>query len=170
MDSDRLNRWLTLVANVGVLTGIVLILIELDQNADLMRAQITQARSDNVLDAYRAQMHSDSWAQIEAKRIAADSVGEWIDSLTPAEYAQTYRYQLHEYHDIRIQFVQYNAGLLDEQIWAYSTKGQTKRFMQRRPHFYFGPLETDPEFLEYLNNVAREYGLPIAELATPNSD
>ena len=163
MDSDRLNRWLTLVANVGVLIGIILILIELDQNAELMRAQITQARSDNVLDGYRAQMHSESWAQIELKRLAADSVGEWIDSLTPEEYASTYRYQLYELHDIRIQFRQYNAGLLDESIWEYSTKGQTRRFMQRRQYMNRGPLESDPEFIEYLNKVAREYGLPMTE-------
>ena len=170
MDSDRLNRWLTLGANIGVLVGIILILIELNQNADLMRAQITQARSDNVLEGYRAQIHSESWAQIEAKRLAADSVGEWADSLTPTEFAQVYRYMLHEIHDIRNQFRQYTAGLLDESIWEYSTKGQTRRFMERRPHFNSGPLESDPEFVEYLNSVAREYGLPIAELATPNPD
>ena len=39
MDSDRLNRWITLGANLGVLVGIVLLLIELDQNRDMMRAQ-----------------------------------------------------------------------------------------------------------------------------------
>ena len=39
MDSDQLNRWLTLGANLGVLVGIVLLLVELDQNRDMMRAQ-----------------------------------------------------------------------------------------------------------------------------------
>ena len=39
MDSDRLNRWLTLGANLGVLVGIVLLLLELDQNRKLMRAK-----------------------------------------------------------------------------------------------------------------------------------
>ena len=39
LDSDRLNRWLTLGANVGVLIGIILLVVELDQNRDMMRAQ-----------------------------------------------------------------------------------------------------------------------------------
>ena len=40
MDSDRVNRWLTLGANLGVLVGIILLVVELDQNRDLMRSQI----------------------------------------------------------------------------------------------------------------------------------
>lgn len=39
MESDRLNRWLTLCANIGVLIGIVLLLIELNQNQEIARAQ-----------------------------------------------------------------------------------------------------------------------------------
>ena len=40
MDSDRVNRWLTLGANIGVLIGIILLVVELDQNRDMMRSQI----------------------------------------------------------------------------------------------------------------------------------
>jgi hypothetical protein len=39
VDSDRLNRWLTLGANIGVVIGIILLIVELDQNRDMMRAQ-----------------------------------------------------------------------------------------------------------------------------------
>ena len=38
MDSDRLNRWLTLGANVGVLIRIILLVVELDQNRDMVRS------------------------------------------------------------------------------------------------------------------------------------
>lgn len=40
MDSDRLNKWLTLGANVGVLIGIILLVIELNQNRDMMRSHL----------------------------------------------------------------------------------------------------------------------------------
>ena len=40
MESDRLTRWLTIGANVGVLIGIVLLIAELAQNRDMMRAQV----------------------------------------------------------------------------------------------------------------------------------
>ena len=91
MESDRINRWLTLTANIGVLIGIILILIELNQNADLMRAQLTQSRADNVLASYRDQMHSPEWLVLRAKRSAAGSTKEWLDSLSPTEY-QSARY------------------------------------------------------------------------------
>ncbi len=32
MDSDRLNRWMTLGANIGVLAGIIFLAFELQQN------------------------------------------------------------------------------------------------------------------------------------------
>ena len=46
MNADSVNKWLTLSTNIGVVIGLVLLLVELDQNADLVRAQIHQARSD----------------------------------------------------------------------------------------------------------------------------
>jgi hypothetical protein len=39
MDLDTPNRWLTLSANLAVLVGIILLIVELDQNRDMMRAQ-----------------------------------------------------------------------------------------------------------------------------------
>jgi len=46
-NTDKLNSWLTLGANIGVLVGLIILIVELDQNNDAMRAQIHQARSDN---------------------------------------------------------------------------------------------------------------------------
>ncbi len=58
MDSGKVNQMLTLGANFGVLIGIILILIELNQNADLMRAQMTQERANHLVDKYDANIHS----------------------------------------------------------------------------------------------------------------
>ena len=49
MDSRRINDWLMLIANVGVVIGLGLLLFELRQNSDLMRVQITQARADAAM-------------------------------------------------------------------------------------------------------------------------
>ena len=50
MDSDRLNRWLTLGANVGVLVGIILLVFELSQNQEMMRAQTRNEISRAEMD------------------------------------------------------------------------------------------------------------------------
>ena len=56
MDSDRLNRWLTLGANVGVLIGIVFLAFELQQNNENLAAQ--QRAMDRVIkEAEAAELH-----------------------------------------------------------------------------------------------------------------
>ena len=45
MNAEDLNRWLTLGANLGVLIGIILLTVELNQNSTLMRAQIFNERA-----------------------------------------------------------------------------------------------------------------------------
>jgi hypothetical protein len=39
VDSDKLNSWLTLGANIGVLAGIILLVVEIDQNRESIRGQ-----------------------------------------------------------------------------------------------------------------------------------
>ena len=163
--ADKLNRWLTLGANVGVLVGIVLILIELRQNADLMRAQMTQARGDIVIQTYRDLMSSDGWLEIRAKQRSSQSIQKSVDSLTPLEYERVWYRQLIEFHDLRTQFFQFKSGYLDPRIWETSSKGQARRFMAVNPHFRFQMLNVDREFYEYLNDVARESGLPTVKIS-----
>jgi len=43
MDSDRLNRWITLGANLGVLVGVFLLVIELRQNTESAELQAAQS-------------------------------------------------------------------------------------------------------------------------------
>ncbi len=50
MNTDRLNQWLSLGANIGVLIGIILLVIELGQNQDMMRSQIRNELSRGVYD------------------------------------------------------------------------------------------------------------------------
>ncbi len=49
MDKDQLNRWLSLAANLGVLAGIILLVFELEQNREIMRAQTRNEVSAQVV-------------------------------------------------------------------------------------------------------------------------
>ncbi|RLA43619.1 MAG: hypothetical protein DRR06_11645 [Gammaproteobacteria bacterium] len=40
VNSDRLNRWLTLGANVGILAGLILVAVQIQQNSQLVRTQL----------------------------------------------------------------------------------------------------------------------------------
>jgi len=159
VDSDRVNRWLTLGANIGVLIGIILILAELNQNADLMRAQMTQARGDNVVQTHRDLMLSDEWLELRARQRKASSVREWVESLTPTEYERVWYRILVDYHDLRTQFFQYQAGYLDERIWNSSARSQAIRLMQIIPYFDIQADDASNDFRQFLNSVARDSGL-----------
>jgi hypothetical protein len=40
MQSNRLDRWLTLGTNISVLVGIILLIVEINQNNESVRIQI----------------------------------------------------------------------------------------------------------------------------------
>lgn len=44
--TERLNQWLTLAANLGVLLGLIVLIIEVRQNAALTRAAMDQQKND----------------------------------------------------------------------------------------------------------------------------
>ena len=50
MKAKRINDWLTLGANIGVLIGIILLLVELNQNSTMMRAQTRFEVSQSIVD------------------------------------------------------------------------------------------------------------------------
>ena len=49
VNTDNLNRWLSLGANVAVVIGIVFLAIEIRQNTEMTRAQITQSRAETSI-------------------------------------------------------------------------------------------------------------------------
>ncbi len=167
MDSDRVNRWLTLVANFGVLIGLLLLVFEIRQNTDMMNAQMAQARADNRLENYRDQMHSDYWPAINVKGAAANSTKEWLDSLTPEEFQRVRSHTIYEINDLRTQYYLYQKGYLDQRLLDTSVEAQAMRLMRRLPHM--GDLQlVDAEFIEYLNTVARKYNFPTYKYESLN--
>ena len=48
MNVDKFNSWLTLLANVGVLAGIVFLALEIKQNTQMLERQAHLERSGNI--------------------------------------------------------------------------------------------------------------------------
>jgi hypothetical protein len=107
LNSDRLNRWLTLGANIGVLIGIILLLVELAQNREMMRAQTRHEMAMGIVDMQHAVAENEQLADIMHR----SSVGE---KLTPTERLR-HRHRLNAllryWEDVHYQ---YRLGLYDE--------------------------------------------------------
>ncbi|MDA9764858.1 MAG: hypothetical protein P8L44_04925 [Opitutales bacterium] len=59
MKTERLNSWLTLGANVGVLIGLILLVIEIRQNTNMIQAQMSQSRSETARTGLQATYNSE---------------------------------------------------------------------------------------------------------------
>ncbi len=67
MNEEKLNAWLSLGANVGVVIGLMLLIVEIGQNTEMMRAQINQSRTDTALSEQQAVYTSDHVPALLAK-------------------------------------------------------------------------------------------------------
>jgi hypothetical protein len=50
LDFDRLNKWLTLGANLGVLVGIILLVMEIRQNQEIIEFDQEDGDADGVAE------------------------------------------------------------------------------------------------------------------------
>ncbi len=80
MNANNVNKWLTLSANIGVVIGLVLLVVEIGQNTEMMRAQINQSRTDTAISEQQAVFNSGYIPALLAKRDRGEpfSEEEWF--------------------------------------------------------------------------------------------
>ena len=107
MDSNKLNDWFQLAGTLAVLIGLILLVYELRQNQDLMRAQTRHELATTVIDILHVPAANKQLADLMYRA----NLGE---ELTPEELHQfkmrtnaLFRY----WEDVHYQ---YRAGLYDE--------------------------------------------------------
>jgi hypothetical protein len=120
MNSNKLDRWLTLGTNISVLIGIVLLIVEINQNNELVRIQIEQARSDTYVAWQREVASGDHVAPLMAKLGAQDG-----DLFTELDFAQLDAVEMERiraiasarFYDYETLFAQYERGFVSEEYW-----------------------------------------------------
>ncbi len=161
MKSDKVERWLTLISHIAVLVGIVAVVAELRQNSAVMRAQIGQARADNIATQYRENIHSDHWPSLWAARVqVGGDAAAWAAGLNAEDFERARSYVLMEINDLRNQFEQYRDGYLEQTVWETLTRGQIRRVLPLVPVFMPGLEGQGPDFEAAVNAIADEEGLP----------
>ena len=109
MKTETLKSWLSLGANLGVVVGLILLIVEIGQNTEMMRVQINQSRTDTALSDQQASYNSDYIPAIRAK-IAS---GEHLSDEEMIRYEGWFRAFNRNMDN---QLWQYNQGLLGENI------------------------------------------------------
>lgn len=118
MNAQKLNTWLSLGANIGVVIGLMLLIIEIGQNTEMMRAQINQHRTDTALSEQQAVYTSD---HIPAM-LARIEQGDQLSDEGLIRYERFFR-AFNRNQDNNLW--QYNQGYLGENI-PRSIKGAVR--------------------------------------------
>ena len=110
MEMDRLNRWLILGANLGVVVGLVFLAIELNQNTKATIAAASEEATKQSLDYFALGMDN----QVIARARYKHSVG---DELSAFEKNQLWWHQYYNFRIFENIFLQYRRGYYEENEW-----------------------------------------------------
>jgi hypothetical protein len=118
--AEKINSWLTLSANLGVLIGLIVLIVELDQNSDLVRSQIHQARADSFVADRISFADSELLlpAMVKFRNAGGPSDVSALSQLDPIERERVRRYlgaMLAGYDNL---YFQYRNGLLDDDFYS----------------------------------------------------
>jgi hypothetical protein len=110
MRLEKLAHWLTIAGNLGLLIGLALVIVQINQNSDLVREQLFQSRWTDRFDWYIAVM-GENPAQALQKAVEAPS------ELTYSEFVVIRAYMLHNVeYQMRIKAMG-ASGMFDPDWW-----------------------------------------------------
>ncbi len=110
MQLEKTSHWLMIIGNFGLLIGVALVVVQIDQNSDLVREQLYQSRWTDRLNWFIAEM-GENPAEALQKAVQAPS------ELTYAEYRVVRAYMLHNVeYQMRIKAMG-ERGMFDPDWW-----------------------------------------------------
>lgn len=171
MDLDKANRWLTLVANIGVLIGLIVLIVELRQNSDIMRAQMHNEAAAIRVSNRHAEANSGEIARIQAK--LAEAAGRSIldvdesplEILTEEEKIRLRSRYIGIIDDLSNLYFQCQEGFLDPEFCEHRFRTQVAALLPQWHALGIRFFAQRPSFLAEVQRIALEEGLP-----SPNND
>ena len=148
MNYSKLNDWLVLLANVGVVVGLALLIFEIRQNSEMMRAQITQSRAEAAMSLASEYFNSDHLPRIYDKL----RVGEPISWEERSRLRVWFRSSLRNQEN---NFLQYSEGYLGSHIPNASAEA-VRNILQlevAREYWTENRASFDGEFAEFVDQV-----------------
>lgn len=120
---DGLNRWLTLGANIGVVLGLIILIIEVRQNANLSRVALETAKNDQL-------------ANIELS-IASPAIAEaWTKSVRAPDTMTDADVRMVESHLVAVMLQWDN--LFQMENTGLATRARTETHIENVAPYYFG--------------------------------
>jgi hypothetical protein len=156
---EKVNRWLTLVANVGVLVGIVFLIVELDQN--------TQSQNGSTIQAFVASTAANNSILSSSEDLMAITDRgdrEGLDSLDAVEKRRYVHLAIQAFSGWEALYLQTLIGTIDESFWASKRAGLADTLTNKGVRDFWAvnaDLWYDPRFRAEIEAIAKEAGIEL---------
>ena len=151
MDSDSLNKWLTLAANVGIMIGLILVVIQIRQNSDLVRTQLI-ADEYALVSVLDTQIVGENPAEALMKAMYSPQDMTYADFRINDAYLIVRIDVLHRLYRLG------QEGLFDKDDWKNSSTAFTFEWLFGTEfsqswweHIGRETYQASPEFVEYMD-------------------
>jgi hypothetical protein len=125
VNTSKINNWLQVAANIGIVLGLVLVGVQLKQNSDLARIQLVYAESQSSIDL-ELEVVGEQGAAVWAKSI------EDPESLTLAEVRIMEALLWGFAENLRGTYRLAELGLLEEEDWRRRVESEVTFYLSDR--------------------------------------
>ena len=159
---ERINQWMNLVANLGVIIGIAFLIIEVDQN--------TRAQNGATIQAFVAATAENNGAlaaSADLVEIAVRGDAEGLDVLSDVERRRYLSLAIQVFQGWEALYLQTLTGTIEGTFWASKRIGLADTLANRGVREFWatlGPLWFDPRFQAEIAAIASEAGLELTQI------
>lgn len=147
MKLENANSWLALVANIGVIVGIVFLALEINQSNRHAQSATYQARVNEIDQSMREFALSETMIDLYTK---IDESG--VASLTPSEIRRATAWEIARINRMQGQFYQYQQGFLDTQSYEALLEAGGRSL----PLWIEFDLDSRPNFRELISTIKQD--------------
>lgn len=167
MKLKQLNRWMALFTNIGVLIGLALLIVELNQNATLMRAEMHAMRAEAKATRQIELANAGEVSRImfEAYSAGFPRNADALDALMPEDRFRMAGFLSGLTETVQNWHYQCQQNLLDEELCqsGYEIQAEVVITLSHAAGLDFSGNRKS--FVADLRRIATEAGLPV-----PNED
>ena len=152
MSSDRLNRWLTLAANIGVIAGLVLVAYEINQSAITLNLAVSSDGVDNFQQAMEVLVQDEDLSRLIYKAETAYEALDEFERWRVSKYLDGYFSMSEQDYTVlaTLSGADAAAGFRDD--WQGNKSLPAYQDYWSKSSQRFGPV-----FRRYINDVLTEF-------------
>jgi hypothetical protein len=164
VDTDKLNRWLALAANFGVLIGLILLVYEVRQNSDLMRAQISMERTNTNMQILADFANGGELIPIDVKlreevKGFPKALG-WSANLSTEERRRYEFWMFVRLVELNNDWFQCTEGFVPAETCRREVRGNMRRSLHRFYELGISFTRSESSFIAVMQELAPLEGLP----------